>query len=94
VLAYEFEVLAEKHRALATWLGAAPDRVDFGRFLAWSARHTGHRRVAARRYWQLALRERDIGSAARALAALLSDRAVRRLKAKPARWPAPDWAHE
>jgi glycosyltransferase involved in cell wall biosynthesis len=94
VLAHEFEVLAEKHRALATGLGAAPDRVDFGRFLAWSARHTGHRRVAARRYWQLAVRERDIGSAVRALAALLADPAHRRLSRKPARRPAPDWAHE
>lgn len=93
VLAHEFEVLAEKHRELAIVLGVAPDRVDFGRFLAWSARYTGHRRVAARRYWQLAVRERDVGSAVRAAASLIGDPAHRRLRRKSAPWPAPDWAH-
>jgi glycosyltransferase involved in cell wall biosynthesis len=94
VLAREFDLLAEKHRALASGLGVGPDRVDFGRFLAWSARHTGHRRVAAQRYWQLAVRERDVGSAVRAPAALLGERALSRFSGKPARGPAPGWAHE
>jgi glycosyltransferase involved in cell wall biosynthesis len=73
----ELEYVAAKHRALSEAAGIEFDRVGLRRWIAWGHRRAGDRRRAATVYLRCALAHRSPGDAARALATLLGERAMR-----------------
>jgi glycosyltransferase involved in cell wall biosynthesis len=72
-----FAIIEQKHRDLRTREGVAIDGRWFTRQVAGGHRRAGRRATAARAYWRGALKYRSPGNAVRALAVLVSERAMR-----------------
>jgi glycosyltransferase involved in cell wall biosynthesis len=89
----EFEYLAKKHGSAASAAGCELDRALFVRFVAFGQRRAGRRARAARTYLGGAVRYRNAGNVARAVGALLGERAMsvgRRIAGQPTP-PDPTW---
>jgi glycosyltransferase involved in cell wall biosynthesis len=88
----EVDRVAAKHGDAAAAAGVRIDRIGVSRWIAWAQRRAGRRRAAARTYLRAAVAERSPGDAARAVATLLGERAMRGPR-PPADLPAdpPGW---
>jgi glycosyltransferase involved in cell wall biosynthesis len=73
----EFDRLVRKHATAAQAHGVQLDGARFARWVAMGHRRAGRRRLAAATYLGAALRHRDLGSALRAVGALLGEPTLR-----------------